>query len=698
MHKFNGIAIIICLFLSASVAAAQTQEKISRPLEYKGYSQKLYSDYERISKYVEMSDGVKLAVDIYLPRKGPEKKSFPVVMEYTPYSRAFANAGFKPLEKTNGKNMLGGRGAIVPMPFCFDMNLIERGYALVIADIRGSGASFGSRIDLSPQIGKDGAELIEWIARQEWSDGNIGMKGGSYMAISQVLTAANRPKHLKCIFLMVYPFGYHDLYVGGIFNRGFMSSFSELLWTMNMNEAKSAGGFPVMSSAPVDDEDGDGEILDEIPLDLNKNGSFTDDYKFPEDPADQPKYSDGFQRTHTFFLATKDHEKNIRIIDWASGAAFIDSKTEDLGVAEKLGKYDGYSISPISRIPEIMDSGIPVYHVGGWFDAQTRSTSIFYTTAKKTNPSKLLMLPVYHIMMSPYLKYLEDNPDMVSRGIKTETLRFFDHYLKGVDNGIDREPPVALYVMGKGMRTENEWPLQRAQDTKYFFAGGNAMAVAAGRPGKDVFRADLSHDSSFGAGKGNRWKMYVMLYEVPDRAEFDKKTMTYTTAPLEKDVEVTGHPVMDIWVSSTAADGDFFVFVSDVTEDGKAVLVTEQPMRAGFAGLKDINKMIRRGETGTEVLPKLPWHGYEKADYNPNVFSGGKIVNLKFDLQPTSWVFKKGHRIRVAIAAADWPTFPLNPAVSPNDNPADPANIIPDITFYRDAEHQSGIILPVVAE
>lgn len=672
------------------------QEKISRPFEYKGYSKKEYKSYVRKSEYVTMSDGVKLAVDIYLPSKGPERKSFPTVVEYTPYSRAFISAAFKPLEKTNAKNMMGGYGALIPMPFCFDMSLIENGYALVIADLRGAGASFGSRLDLGPQIGKDGAELIDWIAKQEWSDGNVGMKGGSYMAMSQIMTASNRPKSLKAIFLMVYPFGFQDIYVGGIYSVGFMLPFSEMLWTMNMNQTKTVGSFPIMPSAPVVDEDGDGELLDELPIDINKNGTFLDDYKYPEDPNDEPRYEDGAKRKHIYYLATKDHEKNLKINDWISKAGFIDFNLSEIGLDKQYGNLDGYDISPAGMMPPIMESGIPIYHLGGWFDAQPRSTTIFYSTAKKTNPSKLLMLPVYHILTSPFYKYFGEDGSKVTKNVSTETLRFFDKYLKGIDNGIDKEPPVTLYVMGRGIRQESNWPPEGWKPINFYFGENNKLINEPDKPGKDKYKADFTHNSGFGPQSGNRWKMYMIPSDVPDRAEMDKKCLVYDSAPMNQDTEVTGHPIADIWVSSTADYGDIYVYISDVTEDGKAILVTEQPIRAGFAGLEDINTMVKRGKTGIDVLPKLPWHGYEKADYQDKIFTGGRIVELKFDLMPTSWVFKKGHKIRVAVAAADWPTFPLHPKLSPSNDPKDGKNIVPELTFYRDKEHQSMITMPVV--
>ncbi len=220
------IAAVMLIFATASAAAGETLSRVSKPFDYSGYSQKEYSDYTKTSYYVPMSDGVKIAVDVYLPAKGPARGKFPAVMELTPYSRSFINAAFKVQDRTRGKNMLGGKGAEIPNPFCFSQMLVEHGYAVVIADVRGSGASFGSRLDMMPRLGLDGAQLVDWIAAQPWSDGSVGMKGASYMAITQILTAANRPSALKAIFLMVYPFGYQDIYAGGIYSQGFMSALS----------------------------------------------------------------------------------------------------------------------------------------------------------------------------------------------------------------------------------------------------------------------------------------------------------------------------------------------------------------------------------------------------------------------------------------------------------------------------------------
>ena len=172
--------------------------------------------------------------------------------------------------------------------------------------------------------------------------------------------------------------------------------------------------------------------------------------------------------------------------------------------------------------------------------------------------------------------------------------------------------------------------------------------------------------------------------------------LTYTTVPLSQETEITGHPVVDFWVSSTADNGDFFIYLEDVDEKGESILVTEGLLRAGFNELHDNNKIIMGGVHNINVQPKLPWHGYEKAHYNDKVFANRKIVRLVIDLLPTSWVFKKRHSIRVSIACSDYPTFAILAELSPTNDSDDPNNIVPVITLYRNEKYPSNIVLPII--
>jgi hypothetical protein len=280
-----------------------------------------------------------------------------------------------------------------------------------------------------------------------------------------------------------------------------------------------------------------------------------------------------------------------------------------------------------------------------------------------------------------------------------ELLRFYDHYLKGIDNGIEKEPPVFIYVMnGGGWRAEDEWPLARQKITDFFFEAQNKLSAERQSSGSDKYTADFTHDARFGTKKGNRWlsTMGQAPNALPVRTELDKKCLTYTGPAMQADTEVTGHPIVDFWMSSTSDDADFYIYLEDVDEKGMALLVTEGVLRAGFAKVVSNDREIDSGKTGVNVLPELPWHGFEKADYHPDIFAGGKIIELVFDLKPTAWVFKSGHRMRVSIALADWPTFRLHERLAPDNDPKNPANIRPIITMYRDGGHPSKIQLPII--
>jgi putative CocE/NonD family hydrolase len=362
---------------------------------------------------------------------------------------------------------------------------------------------------------------------------------------------------------------------------------------------------------------------------------------------------------------------------------------------------------------------VAVYDIGGWFDGFCRETFKLYATMKDTNPSKIIVDPSYHIPLPQgFADYLGVDLEDLSDTANTEMFRWYDRWLKGVDNGIDTEPPVRIYVMnGEGWRYENEWPLARQQIHNLFFEADGALAGERLTEGADAYTTDYGHSSGWGEmdvsflgmlGRPCVTDTFVRNRttalcgyapdDVPVRTALDAKCLTYTSQPLGSDVEVTGHPIVRLWVSSTAAEGDLFFYLEDVDESGEAVLVSENPLRIGFAGLVDDDEQINPNP-GVDVLPDLPWHGFEDTDYVNGILADGNIVEIVNDLHPTSWVFKQGHRIRVSIACSDWPTFRLNPHLYAGEG--DPTNLpgdytAPTITVYRSSLQPSRIELPVI--
>lgn len=714
MEKYwKPVAAGLLLALLAA-SRGQVDDKVSKPFAYSGFGQAQYTGIKKFSAYVPMSDGVKLAIDYYVPTGGPAT-SFPVIIEYTPYTRAFIDINNNATHRALRKKILGSENPVIDLlaaPGAMSdaiRKLLAYGYVFVRADMRGCGASSGWKADFMPRIGQDGGEMVNWIAKQPWCDGNIGMVGGSYSGYSQIVTAGHAGPALKAIAPVVVPLDGYDgeVYPGGIYLQKFMQDYSENLQRLNLNyytltlknvlaERLDLPGDRVMlPAAPVVDEDNDGDLTDEVPLDLNGNGTFLDDYDYPDDSDDPPRYSDGKAREHVYYLAIRDHRYNVDYHRIAERLLYIDAP-----MPVPMQNYTTYDFSPSSQIQSIMKKGIAIYNIGGWFDAFARGTTEYYNTLRAANPSRMMMHAGFHGGEGPYWAYAgeKDFPGMMPM-IVTEMHRFFDHYLKGIDNGIDREDPVLIYVInGGGWRQEKEWPLARQQLTDFFLSDGHGLGRELGSIGKDRYRGDYTHDSRYGKSLGNRYlsAMGVSPSELPVRTQKDRQCLTYTSAPMSADTEVTGHPIINFWVSSSADAADFFVYLEDVDENGEAVLVSDGLVGGNYHRLVDNDEIVMGGGSGINVLPELPWHGFKKSNYDDEVFRGGKVVPIVIDFKPVSWVFKKGHSVRVSIALADWPTFRLHPRLSPNNDPRNPANVVPTITIYRGADRPSKVTLPVI--
>ena len=416
--QFRFALALLCA--CAAATGAETPEKVCKPFEYSGYSSPEYSGSRIFSTYVPTPDGEQLAVDVCLPTDGPERAAFPVLLQYTPYRRAT-------IDPKNGEihDLSTDDTSKFFLPY---------GYALVAADMRGTGASTGWLLDFMPQLADDGKTLVDWIAAQPWCDGNVGMMGGSYLGWSQTATASRAPEALKCIAPAVIPLdGYTgERSPGGIYLHKFFVLWSGFMHHLLRNERLSLIG--VLPAKPAADEDGDGDLADEIPLDTSHNGSFLDE-GFP------PTYSDGAERKHLYYYATLDHDKgDYDYAEWSAKCDFIDDPSP-LGMSM-------YALSPGAHVPGLMATQLPIYHVGGWFDGFTEGSFELFCTLQKTNPSKLFMPPSYHGLASGafWEHFGYSSEDVVSMTL-TEHLRFFDRYLKGIQNGIDTEPPILIYVM-----------------------------------------------------------------------------------------------------------------------------------------------------------------------------------------------------------------------------------------------------------
>jgi putative CocE/NonD family hydrolase len=325
-------------------------------------------------------------------------------------------------------------------------------------------------------------------------------------------------------------------------------------------------------------------------------------------------------------------------------------------------------------IDRINRSGIPVYLTTGWYDLCARDNFLLY--ANLTVPKRLVVRPLDHEQLD------EKQFDL---DYAAEAHRWFDYWLKGIKNGIMEEPSIHYYLMGAGKKNAwkvaDAWPTKHYETVCYYFGPGetggttsvNNGTLIPSSPvapeGSDAYTVDYTTTSS----NHSRWTAVNWTHDYPNMRANDAKALTYTTPPLEKAVQVTGHPIIHVWLKSDAPDLDIFTYLEEVDGSGNSTYITEGNLRASHRTL---------GPAPFNNLG-LPYHRHFKTDSAP--IPAGEPVEIAFDLLPTAYVFSAGNRIRVTITCADADNFE-----TPVLNPA------PKLHLLRGSNHPSFVQLPVV--
>lgn len=491
------------------------------------------------------------------------------------------------------------------------------GYAVVWVDVRGTGASTGSWLmPWSRDEIKDGGEIVDWIIHQPWSNGKVGAMGNSYSGNAALfVTVPNHPA-LKAVIPRHYEFDeYTDVpFPGGILNDRMVKLWNEGNQQLDLNPGVR-------------------------PVDADKDGSAVSE-------------------------AIKSHAKNIDIYGAGQHVTYRDDKPFN------SFSIDDFSVHSFRR--EIESSGAAINSWGGWLDAGTADAVIKSFMSLK-NPQRALVGAWNHGGSQNASPYLSPASEGVRRQL--EWLRFFDYYLKGVDtNVMPRERTLLYYTMGEEKWKETtQWPVAGSQPVRWYMTQDHTLSQTAptAATGADNYTVDFEATT----GEKNRWLTQLggpVVY--PDRAAEDRRLLVYTSGPLAEDTEITGYPVINLYVASTATDGAFFAYLEDVDESGKVTYLTEGELRA-----------IHR-KVSTEPAPYrlgVPSHSFKRKDAMPLV--PGKVAEIKFGLLPTSVLIRKGHRIRVAIAGHDKSVFARIPAEG-----------TPVITVERNKSRASFIELPII--
>src|SRR6266700_3488004 len=568
-----------------------------------------------------MRDGTVLRANVYRPA-GEGK--WPVLLTRLPYGKDF------PL----------GTSVLEPG------QVARRGYVVIVQDTRGRFSS-GGEWDPMRNEALDGVDTIEWAAKLPYSTGSVGMYGASYFGFTQWSAAVHNPPALKA---MVPFITWNDPFNGVQFRGGALELGVMANWQLNM-------GLNVLMRRYANDPKALGSAVYKLAKELDAMG--TRGYWSLPLKEFEPIKRDNV--APAFFEAIETPMSRERV--------------EPMTI---LGKHENVTV--------------PTFNVGGWYDIFLRDTISNFTIMRQhgsTPEARQIILligpwthgaytnPVgeFNFGFGASAAFIDLQIDFVSLQV-----RWFDHWLKGIDTGMLREAPIKLFVMGANVwRDEQEWPLARAVDTRYYLhSGGQANSLrgngllsteSPGSESPDQYDYDPAHPV---ITRGGALLMTPEFRPGPfDQRETESRedVLVYTTPVLEQDVEVTGPIAVHLWASSSAPDTDFVARLVDVYPNGYAQNLNDGIIRARY-------RNFSKGEQPTLIEP-------------------GKAYEYEIDLWATSNVFKAGHAIRLDITSSNFPRWDRNPNTG-HDIGADDELAVAHQTILHDSEHPSYIVLPVV--
>ncbi|HKV17384.1 MAG TPA: CocE/NonD family hydrolase [Mycobacterium sp.] len=592
-----------------------------------------------------MRDGVRIAVNIWVPETSSAPAGLPTIVHQTRYYRSMELR--LPLRLLRA----GKTFEHIPPTVKCRKRFVANGYAWVDVDVRGSGASYGSRVcEWSPDEIRDGAEVVDWIIRQPWSNGRVGAIGTSYDGACAEFLLVNRHPAVRAIAPRFALFdAYTDIaFPGGIHAAWFTESWGRYNDALDRNCPHEVVGswvkLLVTGVQPVDD-DHDRSSRDEA------IAAHRDNYDVHE---------------QALALTFRDDVAPSDPFHHAGGTDFVPAGTP----IDDTGSID--LCSPHNYWHDTEASGAAIYSYGGWFDGAYAHSAIKRFSTISTPGSRLTLGPWNHggrWHIDPL-----GGPSKSDFDHDGELLRFFDCHLMGLDSGIDSEPKVHYFTMVENRwKTGDTWPPPAITRTYYLAA---EQSLNREPPTSDTAADQYVVDQTVGTGEHSRWRTQVAIgaaVRYPRRSEQDARSLTYTSEALVHSVEVTGHPVVTLFLSSSTDDGTVFAYLEDVDPAGRIAYVTEGQLRI-------IHRRLRAGSpTYREVVPSRT---FTRAAAWP--LESGEIAELIFDLLPTSYVFGAGHRIRLAVAGADASHFAVLPHMASS------------IALRRNRIHPSHIDLPVV--
>ena len=516
----------------------------------------------------------------------------------------------------------------------FGVRAAARGFVTIFQDVRGRYSSEGEWYTFKNES-NDGYDSVEWAAALPYSNGKVGMFGASYVGATQMLAAIAHPPHLAGICPIVTASNYHDgwAYQGGAFEQWFDESWTSGLAQDTFDRAVAHNTNALLGMAKLP--------LTGYPL-----------FNFPD--ASASVYSS--KALAPYFL------------DWLAHP-----------------DYDEYW-KRWSIEEHYADINVPALTVAAWYDLFLGGSLRNYVGVRThgadaaRSGQRLLVAIGGHSGDGRKIGDVDFGPAAAQFEEDEVTLSWYEYLLQGVQNRFAKEKPVKIFVMGRNeWREEDDWPLARAQSTKYFLhsdGGANSLhgsgSLSIASPCKespDHYVYDPANPAPTVGGPlcCDSWHLPPGPRDQrPVEARED--VLVYSTPAFTRDTEITGPISLELFAKSTAVDTDFTAKLVDVAPDGFAQNLTEGILRARYRDSQEKSTLM-----------------------NP-----GQVYKFSIDLWATSNVFLKGHVLRLEVSSSNFPRFDRNLNTGEAQGAGEKFTSATN-TIYHDGEHPSALVLPVVA-
>jgi putative CocE/NonD family hydrolase len=584
--------------------------------------------------YVTASDGTRIAIDVWLPA-GYRGGGIPTIIRATRYGRA---REVKPLGR-----LLWKVGLLDDPVFASNVgptlgvdHFSRRGYAVVVIDGRGSGASFGSRrAECAPEEIRDFGEVLDWIVRQPWSNERVGAWGISQDGLNiEMLAGQGRPQ-LKAIAPLYTTMDsqFTTAGDGGVYNRENVIKWAAFNHWADLNKSGCTAG----------------QWLCELKYRFILGGA---------KPVDGP---DG----RKLLRQAVAQRHNYDVVQGWGSLLYREDPLGKSGLSMK-------DIMPYGVKAKIEATRVPIFSYYGWQDAGLSYSGLVHYI-NFSNPQIIAIGPFSHGARFNADPYRPDNPPPKPNMDQQleQVADFFDRYVKA-----SAPPPqshVTYYTLGSNLWRDTEsWPPAGLAQQSFFLGNNGTAASTELGQGADPMKVDFNTSS----GVFTRYRSIIDASDIdyPGRARTTARLLHYDSPPLDADQEFTGSGIARLFLSTTGTDGAIFVYVDDIGPDGHAYYLTEGVLRLLF------NKPLVRPPPYKSLAVDRGYWKEEAAPLQP-----GRTYSFDVELFPISALIRRGHRLRFSFAGADSGSMSRVPPTGP----------APILTLYHSQALPSAVLLPM---